>query len=87
LGRDVYRGAPVFNTDFSLTKSILITEQKRLELHFQFFNIFNVQNWETPATVQVNSSGTTINPKAGQITALAAGTTPREMQFGLHFRF
>ena len=87
LGRDVYRGAPVFNTDFSLTKSFPIGEAKQLQLHFQFFNLFNVQNWETPATVQVNSSGTTINPKAGQITALAAGTTPREMQFGLHFRF
>ncbi len=87
MGRDVLRSPAVFNTDFSLTKAFPITEQKRLELHFQFFNVFNVQNWGTPATVQINSSGTTINPKAGQINALASGTTPREMQFGLHFLF
>lgn len=87
LGRDVYRGPAIFNTDFSLTKQIPVAEGKTLELHFQFFNLFNVQNWAPPSAVQINSSGTTINPKAGQITALETGTTPREMQFGLHFRF
>lgn len=87
LGRDVYRGPAIFNTDFSLTKRVPVAEGKMLELHFQFFNVFNVQNWAPPSAVQINSSGTTINPKAGQITALEAGTTPREMQFGIHFRF
>ena len=87
LGRDVFRGPAIFNTDFALTKRVPVAEGKTLELHFQFFNVFNVQNWAPPSVVQVNSSGITINPKAGQITALETGTTPREMQFGLHFRF
>ncbi|MBV9435398.1 MAG: TonB-dependent receptor, partial [Acidobacteria bacterium] len=87
MGRDALRSPAVFNTDLSLTKGFPIGEEKRLDLNFQFFNIFNVQNWDTPNIVQVNSSGSTINPKAGLINSLAAGTTPREMQFGLHFYF
>ncbi len=89
LGRNAFRSAAVFNTDFSLIKAVPIRESLNLELQFQFFNIFNVQNWDAPtnSSLTVNSSATTINGKSGQITGLAQGTTAREMQFGLRFVF
>lgn len=81
LGRDAFRGPAVFNLDASLFKSIPITERWALQLRFEAFNAFNVQNWDSP-------SGTTIgSANAGQITALAAGTTPRQLQFGLRLNF
>ena len=87
FGRNGFRGPAVWNTDFALMKNFPIGEVMRLQLQFQAFNIFNIQNWEAPSQVTINSSGTTVNPKAGQITGLAQGTTPREMQFGLRFVF
>jgi len=87
LGRNAFRSAAVWNTDFALMKNFPIGEVMKLQLQFQAFNVFNVQNWEAPSAVTINSSGTAINGKAGQITSLAQGTTPRELQFGLRFVF
>ena len=87
VSRNAFRGPAVWNMDFAMMKNFPIGEQMRLQLQFQFFNVFNVQNWEAPSQVTVNTSGTTINSNAGQITSLAQGTTPRQMQFGLRFVF
>jgi len=87
LGRNAFRGPAVWNMDFGMMKNFPIGEVTAIQLQFQAFNVFNVQNWEAPSQVTINSSGTTINAKAGQITGLAQGTTPREMQFGLRFVF
>ena len=57
-----------------------------LQLRFEAFNVFNVQNWDVPSGVGI-SSGTTINANAGQVTGLAGGTNPRQLQFGLRFQF
>jgi hypothetical protein len=73
--------------DFAMMKNFPIGEVTRIQLQFQAFNVFNVQNWESPSQVTINSSASAINGKAGQITALAQGTTPRELQFGLRFVF
>jgi len=82
LGRNVFRGPAVFNMDASIFKAFpLPREGWMVQARFEAFNILNVQNWDVP-------SGTTIgNANAGQITALAAGTTPRQMQFGLRLQF
>jgi hypothetical protein len=87
LGRNPFRGPAVWNMDFAMMKNFPIGEATSIQLQFQAFNVFNVQNWEAPSQVTINSSGTTVNSKAGQITSLAQGTTPREMQFGLRFVF
>ncbi|HKO19917.1 MAG TPA: hypothetical protein VJU82_13620, partial [Acidobacteriaceae bacterium] len=89
LGRNAFRSAAVWNMDFAMMKNFPIGEVMRIQLQFQAFNVFNVQNWDTPANsgVTINSSATAINGKAGQITGLAQGTTPRELQFGLRFVF
>jgi len=67
----------VFNMDVSIFKSIPLPNEKyNLRLRFEAFNALNVQNWNAP-------SGTTIGAaNAGKITTLAAGTSPRQMQFG-----
>ncbi len=86
LGRDVFRGPAVFNVDFSLLKSVpLPKEGWKLQLRVEAFNVFNIQNWDTPTT-QSNDSGLTIgNAAAGQVNSLAHD--PRQLQFGLRFVF
>jgi hypothetical protein len=82
LGRGTFRGPAVFNLDTSMFKSIpLPKEGWNLQLRFEAFNIFNVQNFHAP-------SGTNLsNANPGRVTALAPGTTPRQLQFGLRFMF
>ena len=79
----------VFNTDFSLFKSFPIREQMSLQLRFEAFNVFNIQNYDTPANANltVNTNATTIAANVGRISTLAQGTTPRQLQFGLRFVF
>jgi hypothetical protein len=86
LGRDAYRGQPVYNVDFSMFKSFpLPREGMSLQLRFESFNVFNIQNWDTPTT-QNSDSGLTVGNKAfGRITTLAHD--PRQLQFGLRFTF
>jgi hypothetical protein len=82
LGRNPFRGPAVFNLDTSMFKSIpLPKEGYTLQLRFEAFNVFNVQNWDVPSGVTIGTSN------AGQITGLAAGTTPRQLQFGLRLQF
>jgi hypothetical protein len=82
LGRNAFRGPAVFNLDLSLFKSIpLPKEGYALQLRFEAFNVLNIQNWDVPSGVTIGASN------AGQITGLAAGTTPRQMQFGVRFQF
>ena len=82
LGRTTYRGPAVFNMDFSLIKNVpLRGESMKLQLAFEAFNVFNIQNLDTPSQVNIT------NRSAGVITSLAQGTTPRELQFGLRFVF
>jgi Carboxypeptidase regulatory-like domain/TonB dependent receptor len=87
LGRNVFRGASVYNADLSLFKSFPIREDMRLQLRAEAFNVFNIQNLDAPSAVTLNSSGSSIAAGAGRITALAQGTTPRQLQFGIRFVF
>jgi hypothetical protein len=92
LGRNVFRGKAVFNTDFSLFKSFPIREEMNVQLRVEAFNVFNIQNWDVPSVLTINSNGSTIAASnnlasAGRITGLAQGTTPRQIQFGIRFVF
>lgn len=82
LGRNLFRGPAVLNMDTSMFKSFpLPREGWTVQLRCEAFNLLNVQNWDVP-------SGTTIgNANAEQITSLASGTTPRQMQFGFRLQF
>ncbi|HET6890701.1 MAG TPA: TonB-dependent receptor [Pyrinomonadaceae bacterium] len=87
LGRNVFRGPAVFNMDLSLFKSFPFGEDMKLQLRAEAFNVFNIQNWDVPSVLTVNSNATSIAPNVGRITALAQGTTPRQLQFGVRFVF
>ena len=53
------------------------------------FNVFNIQNWDTPANANLtlNTNATTLANNVGRISTLAAGTNPRQLQFGLRLNF
>jgi hypothetical protein len=89
LGRNVFRGKSVFNTDLSLFKGFPIRESWELQFRAELFNVFNIQNWDTPANANltINTNATTIATNVGRISNLAAGTNPRQIQFGLRFIF
>ena len=78
LGRNVFRSAPVFETDFTLARVFRITEQMHLEFRAEAFNVFNMMNYGVP---DVDMS----TPTFGQITTLA--TTPRQLQLSLRLNF
>jgi hypothetical protein len=85
LGRNVMRGKAVFNTDLSLFKSFPIHEDWQLQLRVESFNVFNIQNWDTPPAANLTLNSNVAN--VGRITTLAAGTNPRQIQFGLRLMF
>jgi hypothetical protein len=89
LGRNLFRGKSVFNTDLSLFKSFPLRESWELQFRMETFNVFNIQNWDTPAAgnLTLNTNATTLANNVGRITGLAAGTNPRQIQFGLRLMF
>ncbi|HKC66446.1 MAG TPA: TonB-dependent receptor [Pyrinomonadaceae bacterium] len=87
LGRNVFRGPAVFNMDLSLFKSFPIRENWKLQFRAEAFNVFNIQNWDVPSSLTINTNATTIATGVGRITSLAQGTTPRQLQFGLRLIF
>ena len=83
LGRGTYTGPGLAELDLSLVKDIAATEQMKLQLRSEFFNILNHANLGTPNAIVF--SGGAISPSAGLITATA--TTSRQIQFGLKLIF
>jgi hypothetical protein len=85
-GRNSLRGPGFFDTDISLSKDTKLTEQFRLQFRAEFFNIFNHENLGMPNANVFSASGK-INGSAGVIGGPNAGTTPRQIQFGLKLNF
>ena len=72
--RDQFYG----NVDFSMAKSIRITESKSLQIRAEAFNVFNMQILGTPGADVTQGN-------LGVIHSIAS--TPRELQFGAKFVF
>jgi hypothetical protein len=95
--RNALRGPAVYNVDFSMFKTIPISERFKLQFRAEIFNVFNIINWNTPenANLTINSGTTVVNgvrvgvvaPNVGRITTLAQGTTPRQIQFGIRLTY
>lgn len=88
IGRNVFRGPRYFSTDLSIAKSInlaksgFLGEAAKVDLRFNFFNLFNTLNL---ATFTPNSTSTQINsPQFGFPTAALAG---RIGEFQIRFSF
>lgn len=77
-GRNILRGPASANTDFAIIKNFpLWSEQRRLELRFESFNVFNTPNFGTPGD-QVGTPG------FGEILSAGPG---RILQFGAKVYF
>lgn len=79
-GRNILRGPSFFEANWALSKLFQATERTRLEFRWEVYNAFNTTNLANP-TVTVDS------PAAGKIFGLIAGSTMRQMQFGLRLSF
>jgi hypothetical protein len=88
LGRNTLLGPNYANVDFSLAKEIeipKIREGARLNLRFEFFNLFNTTNLDLPESERMhvfNSAG--VPEDVGRITSAAPA---REIQLGLKLLF
>ncbi len=78
FGRDVLRGEPFFNLDFSLLKNIPFGERRSIQLRFESFNTLNFQILGAPGT-------TLLNANAGLVQSIAS--TPRQLQLGAKINF
>lgn len=76
-GRNSVVGPGINRIDFSLFKNIPVGGDRRLQLRFEAFNLFNTQNFFQPNRIW----GT---PQFGKITQAYDG---RDIQFGVRFSF
>jgi Carboxypeptidase regulatory-like domain/TonB dependent receptor-like, beta-barrel len=80
FGRNVLRTDGVTNIDFSLFKNIPVGERVSVQFRAEAFNVFNIMSLGAP-------EGLLNQPTTGQISALAQGISPRQMQMGLKIIF
>jgi hypothetical protein len=82
-GRNILTGPGILNLDFSLSKSIhLRSDQHRLQLRGDFFNLFNHPNFDIPNHVFGG-------PTFGEVLSANAygGKPPRQIQLGFRYTF
>jgi hypothetical protein len=94
LGRNTFRGPSQSNWDFSLVKSTRITERISFQFRAEFFNILNHPHFANPATPgNIDPSVPGAFGRSGLTPDIAAANPvigtggPRNIQFGLKFRF
>ncbi len=80
LGSRYLEGSSFFNVDFSLIKSIRVSEHKNVEIRADFINATN-----TPSFAAPNGDINSVN--FGRITAASGGYTPRLIVLGARFNF
>ncbi len=78
-GEGPIRGLPYWNVDLSVKKNIRISERFSTEFQFLFLNVFNHLVFANP-TQDISNPGSwgVLNTQ---------GNTPRQIEFGLRFRF
>jgi hypothetical protein len=72
-GRNILRGRPVFNWDFSALKTFQIVERVRLQFRFEAFNFTNTPRFFQPGNVL----------GAANFGVITGADTPRNLQFAL----
>lgn len=80
VGRNTLQGPGFFDMDFGILKDTKLTERMNMQFRAEFFNIFNHENFSTPAAPAASATG-------GLITATNQGSTPRQIQFALKLLF
>jgi hypothetical protein len=79
LGRNIIRGPKQIDTDFSIIKSIPVTESQHAEFRAEFFNLFNNVNFANPVNI--------IYPSSNFGSIVSTTTGPRVIQFALKYNF
>jgi len=100
LGRNALRGPQFLWSDFYLTKSIALSENVRLRLDGQFFNVFNHPNFALPGSVLAGIPGnpgtqtgfgsitSTTSPPTGLLgVGLGGDNSPRMIAFQARVEF
>jgi hypothetical protein len=81
LGRNSFRGPGFANYDMSVFRSFVMTENTRLEVRGEAFNLSNSAFFANPSITNVNAGN------FGQSTALLPGFNPRTIQLALRLVF
>ncbi|MCA1616742.1 MAG: hypothetical protein LC800_22150, partial [Acidobacteria bacterium] len=76
--RGVINGPPTYRVDFTMTKIVRFTENTRLQLRGEAFNVFNHTNFRSFSSTNVTST------LFGRIGAVR---DPRTLQLGIKFYF
>lgn len=92
--RNQYRGPGFFNSNFSLMKSISLTERMKFGFGANFYNVFNHANFYTPNVYLASGDSTvgkiqsTVNPPASPFGSfLGADASPRLIQLQARITF
>jgi hypothetical protein len=80
-GRNILQGPSLKQFDLALAKRWTLSERLTLQFRFEFFNLFNHTNLNTPNPVVYAAATGGFSPTAGVITATS--TTSRQVQLGL----
>jgi hypothetical protein len=82
LGRNVFHGPGILNTDLSISKQTRITEHQSLMFRFEAFNFFNHRQFFNPGNS--GSQNDIASPTFGQVIF---ARDPRLVQLSLHYTF
>ncbi len=87
--RNIFRNRPYYNADFSVSKDWKFKERFDAQFRAEFFNIFNLVNYDTPAQIDP-ATGTNgqfgcscATPDVGSNNPVLGSGGPRHIQFGL----
>jgi carboxypeptidase family protein/TonB-dependent receptor-like protein len=95
VGRNCLRGPRQVNVDFSIARSLRVTESKQMEFRVEFFNVFNHVNFANPISDlnAVISAGGKLDPNGQIVTPgsfgriISTSSNPRLVQLVAEFRF
>jgi hypothetical protein len=90
VGRNLFTGPTLFNTDIDLLKRFTITERVNLEFRAECYNVFNHLQFQQPGTT--DSGNTLADPgtfglSLSELTQPDGTTVARQIQLALKLRF
>jgi hypothetical protein len=90
VGRNVLRGPPQSNLDFSIAKQFHLTESKTIQFRADFFNALNHPSRDNPVSnisvAEFGAAGNIVSPgDFGRV--LGYDSSPRVIQFALKVNF
>jgi hypothetical protein len=98
MGRNIFRGPRLDNWDFSIAKTTKINERLNIQFRAEFFNILNHPHFANPGglgggfgnidpSVPSTFGFASATPDVGGANPVIGTGGPRNIQFGLKFRF